>query len=40
MIVAFDLYGKELGRYDSAREIEEDYPDKLIVIHNGKAIVK
>lgn len=31
MIIAYDENGREVGRYDTASDVREDYPDAIIV---------
>ena len=38
MIIAYNVDGKEIGRYDTTTDLWSDYPDAEI--HDGKAIVK
>lgn len=38
MIIAYDINGNELGRYDNASDVWHDFPDAEI--HNTKAIIK
>lgn len=37
MIIAYNANGEEVGRYDSASDVWDDYPDA--VIHGNKAYV-
>lgn len=38
MIIAYDTFGKELGRYDTASDLYYDYPDAEV--RGSRAIVK
>ena len=38
MIVAYDVYGNEIGRYDTASDLYYDYPDAEV--HGNHAIVE